>query len=100
MEAGLGRRRARPAEHGDRFFPWSKGGSPTLQNFVTACARCNRTKGARIPSLNRLGELVRDNRLTLTRDSEQIHGTARNAVGTVAHHLDATPQVAVLETSD
>jgi hypothetical protein len=50
MEAGLGRRCSRPAEHGDHFFPWSKGGSTTLQNFVAAYARCNRTKGARIPS--------------------------------------------------
>ncbi|MGO4192976.1 HNH endonuclease [Arthrobacter sp. YAF17] len=50
MEAGFGRRCSRPAEHGDHFYPWSKGGSTNLQNFVAACARCNRTKGARIPS--------------------------------------------------
>ncbi|WP_258191014.1 HNH endonuclease [Arthrobacter sp. PAMC25284] len=42
MEAGLGRRCPRPAELGDHFFPWSKGGSTNLQNFVAACARCNR----------------------------------------------------------
>jgi 5-methylcytosine-specific restriction endonuclease McrA len=40
---------SRPAEHGDHFYPWSEGGSTSLQNFVAACARCNRTKGARIP---------------------------------------------------
>ncbi|WP_323960514.1 HNH endonuclease [Arthrobacter sp. JZ12] len=50
-EFGVGARRcSRPAEHGDHFYPWSKGGSTTLQNFVAACSRCNRSKGARIPS--------------------------------------------------
>lgn len=50
MEAGFRRRCSRPAEHGDHFYPWSKGGSTNLQNFVAACARCNRAKGAGIPS--------------------------------------------------
>jgi len=50
MERGFGRRCGRPAEHGDHFYPWSKGGSTSLQNFVAACARCNRAKRARIPS--------------------------------------------------
>ena len=50
MEAGFRGRCSRPAEHGDHFFPWSKGGSTNLQNFVAACAGCNRAKGARIPS--------------------------------------------------
>lgn len=50
LEAGFRRRCARPAEHGDHFYPWSKGGSTNLQNFVAACAGCNRAKGARIPS--------------------------------------------------
>ncbi|MDQ0924523.1 5-methylcytosine-specific restriction endonuclease McrA [Pseudarthrobacter sp. W1I19] len=50
MESGFGHRCGRPAEHGDHFYPWSKGGSTSLQNFVAACARCNRTKRARIPS--------------------------------------------------
>jgi len=50
MEAGFRRRCSRPAEHGDHFYPWSKGGSTSLQNFVAACARCNRTKGAGVPS--------------------------------------------------
>jgi 5-methylcytosine-specific restriction endonuclease McrA len=49
LEAGFMRRCARPAEHGDHFYPWSKGGSTSLQNFVAACARCNRAKRARIP---------------------------------------------------
>lgn len=42
LEAGFGRRCGRPAEHGDHFYPWSKGGSTSLRNFVAACARCNR----------------------------------------------------------
>ncbi|MEO5321158.1 HNH endonuclease signature motif containing protein [Arthrobacter sp. CC3] len=50
MEAGFRDRCSRPAEHGDHFYPWSKGGSTSLRNFVAACARCNRAKGARIPS--------------------------------------------------
>ena len=50
MESGFGRRCGRPAEHGDHFYPWSKGGSTSLQNFVAACARCNRAKRAKIPS--------------------------------------------------
>lgn len=50
LEAGFGRRCGRPAEHGDHFYPWSKGGSTSLQNFVAACARCNRAKRAGIPS--------------------------------------------------
>ncbi|MDI3213232.1 HNH endonuclease signature motif containing protein [Arthrobacter sp. AL12] len=50
MESGFGRCCPRPAEQGDHFYPWSKGGSTSLQNFVAACARCNRAKGAGIPS--------------------------------------------------
>lgn len=50
MEAAFRQRCSRPAEHGDHFYPWSKGGSTSLQNFVAACARCDRAKGARIPS--------------------------------------------------
>lgn len=50
LEAGFGRRCGRPAEHGDHFYPWSKCGSTSLENFVAACARCNRAKRARIPS--------------------------------------------------
>lgn len=44
------RRCSRAAEHGDHFYPWSKGGATSLQNFVAACSRCNRAKSARIPS--------------------------------------------------
>jgi hypothetical protein len=62
MEAGFGRRCSRPAEHGDHFYPWSKGGSTSLQNFVAACARCNRAKGARIPSPGRQARLERRRR--------------------------------------
>lgn len=48
---------------------------------------------------DRLTELVADDRLTLARDAEQTHGTARAAVGVVVHHLDEARQVlAVLET--
>ena len=62
LEAGFGRRCARPAEHGDHFYPWSKGGSTSLQNFVAACARCNRAKRARIPSPGQQQRLERRRR--------------------------------------
>jgi 5-methylcytosine-specific restriction endonuclease McrA len=50
MESGFRRRCSCPAEHGDHFCPWSKGGSTSLRNFVVACGRCNRAKGAQILS--------------------------------------------------
>lgn len=62
MEAGFRRRCSRSAEHGDHFYPWSKGGSTSLQNFVAACARCNRAKGARIPSPGQQERLERRRR--------------------------------------
>ncbi len=62
MESGLRRRCSRPAEHGDHFFPWSKGGSTTLQNFVAACASCNRAKAARIPSPGQQARMERRRR--------------------------------------
>jgi hypothetical protein len=50
---------------------------------------------------DRLVELAGDDQLTLARNAEQAHRTARNAVGVVVHHLDAACQVlAVLETRD
>jgi 5-methylcytosine-specific restriction endonuclease McrA len=59
MEVGFSRRCSRPAEHGDHFYPWSKGGSTSLQNFVAACSWCNRAKGARIPSPRQQARLER-----------------------------------------
>lgn len=50
MEEAFYRRCSRPAEHGDHFYPWSKGGATSVLNFVAACARCNRAKAARVPS--------------------------------------------------
>lgn len=62
MESGFQRRCTRPAEHGDHFYPWSKGGSTSVQNFVAACARCNRAKGARIPAPGKQERLERRRR--------------------------------------
>ncbi len=70
MEAGLRRRCSRPAEHGDHFYPWSKGGSTSLQNFVAACARCNRAKSARIPSPAKQERLERRRRSYLAPDAQ------------------------------
>jgi hypothetical protein len=66
MEAGFRCRCSRPAEHGDHFYPWSKGGSTSLQNFVAACARCNRAKSARIPSPGQQKRLERRRRVYVT----------------------------------
>ena len=74
MEAGLRRRCSLPAEHGDHFYPWSKGGSTSLQNFVAACARCNRAKGARIPSPGQQDRLERRRRDCLPRESSVSAG--------------------------
>ncbi|MDR6688985.1 hypothetical protein J2Y41_004585 [Arthrobacter sp. 1088] len=50
---------------------------------------------------DQLNELLADDRLTLARDAEQMHGTAHKAVGVALEHLDAARQVlAVLETAD
>lgn len=40
----------RPAAHGDHWQPWSTGGATTMQNFVSACIRCNTSKGAKSPT--------------------------------------------------
>lgn len=42
---------------------------------------------------DQLHELVAEDRLTLERDAEQIHGTARNAVSQAVEHLDAARQI-------
>ncbi|BCW70008.1 HNH endonuclease signature motif containing protein [Arthrobacter sp. NicSoilB8] len=66
MEAAFRSRCARPAEHGDHFYPWSKGGSTSLRNFVAACSRCNRAKGAQIPSPGQQERLERRRRTYVT----------------------------------
>jgi len=50
LETGHRRRCRRPATHGVHFFPWSAGGSTTMENFAAACARCRRLRGRRCPS--------------------------------------------------
>jgi len=40
----------RPAAHGDHWQPWSTGGATTMENFVSACIRCNTSKGAKTPT--------------------------------------------------
>ncbi|GAA1937517.1 hypothetical protein GCM10009689_17620 [Brevibacterium antiquum] len=46
---GLMRCRRR-AEHGDHFFPWSRGGATTMSNYVAACAKCNLAKSNHVPT--------------------------------------------------
>lgn len=38
------------ASHGDHWYPWSKGGATSMDNFVAACASCNTSKGAKVPT--------------------------------------------------
>lgn len=77
MEVGSRRRCARPAEHGDHFYPWSKGGSTSLQNFVAACAKCNRAKRARIPSPGQQARLERRRRDYFTPEASVSVGERR-----------------------
>lgn len=50
---------------------------------------------------DRLAALLAEDRLTLERDSEQVHGTARNAVHVALGHIDAARQMlSLLETRD
>ncbi|MFE4541598.1 HNH endonuclease [Arthrobacter sp. NPDC056727] len=74
MEAGFRRRCSRAAEHGDHFYPWSKGGSTSLQNFVAACSRCNRAKGAQIPSPAQQERLERRRRTYVALDGAVAAG--------------------------
>ena len=81
MEAGFRRRCSRPAEHGDHFYPWSKGGSTSLQNFVAACARCNRAKSARIPSPGQQQRMERRRRDYVTSEGSVSVGERSGNVG-------------------
>lgn len=49
LEGSLFSRCRRPAHHGDHWFPWSRGGSTSMANFVAACVKCNLSKGAKVP---------------------------------------------------
>lgn len=40
----------RPSEHGDHWYPHSRGGATTMGNFVAACSPCNLRKSATMPS--------------------------------------------------
>lgn len=50
MEGVFFTRCARPGEHGDHWFPHSKGGASSMNNFVWACAPCNLAKSAHVPT--------------------------------------------------
>jgi hypothetical protein len=68
-------------------------------NIETATA--DQLYGLLLAVQDQLQELLGEDRLTLARDAEQVHGTARRAVDEVVHHLDAARQVlAVLETKN
>lgn len=83
LESSHGRRCARAAEHGDHFYPWSKGGATSLRNFVGACGNCNRAKGASIPSPGLLTRLERRRATYVaTQDLVRVgerHGTLQDA---------------------
>ena len=46
------------AAHGDHWFPWSKGGPTSMENFVAACVTCNTRKGAKVPTYWQTQRLV------------------------------------------
>lgn len=50
MEGVFFTRCTRPGEHGDHWFPHSKGGASSMNNFVWACAPCNLAKSAHVPT--------------------------------------------------
>ncbi|MFC4225488.1 HNH endonuclease [Lysinibacter cavernae] len=50
MTARWGRRCTRTAQHGDHFFPWTKGGATSMRNYVAACAKCNLSKSSKTPT--------------------------------------------------
>lgn len=56
MEPGFRRRCSRPAEHGDHFYAWSKGGSTSLQNFVARSAGEDGTTTAGLPHARWFGQ--------------------------------------------
>lgn len=52
----------RPAQHGDHWLPHSKGGASSLTNFVAACAKCNLSKSAKMPTPGQTARLKRRRR--------------------------------------
>lgn len=52
----------RTGTHGDHHFPWSKGGATSMANFVWACARCNTSKGAKVPTHFQTSRIARRRR--------------------------------------
>lgn len=40
----------RPAQHGDHWVPWSKGGATSIGNYAALCAPCNLRKSNHMPS--------------------------------------------------
>lgn len=41
----------RPAQHGDHWVPWSKGGATSIGNYAALCAKCNLAKSDHMPSM-------------------------------------------------
>ncbi|MEZ2392168.1 HNH endonuclease [bacterium RCC_150] len=79
MEGIFHRRCSRQAEHGDHFYPWSKGGATSLQNFVAACAPCNRVKSAKIPTPGQQRRLEQ-RRLEYFGAGERVHVGERRPI--------------------
>jgi hypothetical protein len=50
------------AQHGDHWFPHSKGGATSMTNFVAACAPCNLSKSAKNPTRGQTARLKRRRR--------------------------------------
>ena len=88
MEGFLWFRCRRPGEHGDHFYPHSKGGATDMSNQVWACAPCNQSKGAKVPTLGQKIRLERRRRKYFPAD-QQIE---------VGNHVPTAPPRAIPPT--
>lgn len=62
LESFLWFRCKRPAQHGDHWFPHSKGGASSMTNFVAACSSCNLAKSAKTPTRGQTARVQRRRR--------------------------------------
>lgn len=64
----------RPASHGDHWRPWSTGGATTMGNFVSACVRCNTSKGAKVPTFGQTARVTWRRRFYFPRSLDRRPG--------------------------
>lgn len=89
--------------HVDHIYPWSKGGADVAENLVTACERCNLSKGSKVmsgPLLKSVVDRVRKrNEIAGIAGSKVIKGShvrgepRQNAITTPATTTSNVPQL-------